>query len=320
MPQGIRGFESHPLRQPVFGSRSTSDCQPFHDAQFTMIDTQLSGKTALITGCNNPNGIGAAVAFALAAQGVKVCAHFFRSTKDTNSDPDKMGEEYYLAQQSKSADWLVARIKSQHGSALSIEADLSDAQVIPGLFDKAEELGPVEIVVNNAACCSQDTLLPTSGESRAVDGFPMQTISPESHDKHFAVNTRATALIMTEFARRHMARKASWGRIVNVSTDGAAAFPTEVSYGASKYAIESFSRSAAKEFGPLGITVNVLSLGPIQTGWIAPELERMITDNTPLGRVGMPPDVADVVVFLSSEQARWLTGQVIYVGGGHKMV
>ncbi len=285
-----------------------------------MIDTQLSGKTALITGCNNPYGTGAAMALALAAQGVKICAHFFRSAKEKNSEPKKMGEEYYLAQQSKSADWLVEKIKSQGGSAVSIEADLSDPQVIPKLFDKAEELGPVEIAINNAAYCLQDTLLPKIGESRAVDGFPMQTLTQESHDKHFAVNTRATALIMSEFARRHIARKALWGRIINVSTDGAAAFPTEVSYGASKYAIESFSRSAASEFGSLGITVNIVSLGPIQTGWIAPELEKIITDSTPLGRVGMPTDVADVVVFISSEQARWLTGQLIYVGGGYRMI
>jgi 3-oxoacyl-[acyl-carrier protein] reductase len=285
-----------------------------------MLDTKLTGKTALITGCNNPNGTGAAIALALAAQGVRICAHFFRSAIDDVSEPQRMGEEYYLAQQAKSADWLVEKIRSRGGSATSIEADLSDAGVIPKLFDRAEELGPVEIVVNNAAYCLQDTLLPSTGDSRAVDGFPMQTLTPESHDRHFAVNTRATALVMSEFARRHIRRKASWGRIINVSTDGAAVFPTEVSYGASKFATESFSRSAAKEFGSLGITVNIVSLGPIQTGWIAPELEQVIAADTPLGRVGMPDDVADVVVLIASEQARWLTGQLTFVGGGHRMI
>jgi 3-oxoacyl-[acyl-carrier protein] reductase len=285
-----------------------------------MLDTRLAGKTALVTGCNNPHGTGAAIALALAAQGVKICAHYFRSGQEETSAPATMGEEYYLAQQTKSADWLVRKIKSQGGDAVSVEADLSEATIIPKLFDKAGELGPVEIIVNNAAYCLQDTLLPNTGDSRAVDDFPLQTITTDSHDKHFAVNTKATALMMSEFARRHVARKASWGRIINVSTDGAAVFPTEVSYGASKYAIESFSRSAAKEFGPLGITVNTVSLGPIQTGWIAAELEKTIIDNTPLGRVGTPADVADVVVFLASEQARWLTGQLIFVGGGHRMI
>ena len=92
-----------------------------------------------------------------------------------------------------------------------------------------------------------------------------------------------------------------------------------MSYGASKRALESFSLAAAHELGPLGITVNVVAAGPIQTGWIDPGLEREVAARTPLGRVGTPEDVADVVVFLASEQARWLTGQVLYVGGGHCM-
>lgn len=106
---------------------------------------------------------------------------------------------------------------------------------------------------------------------------------------------------------------------MNISTDGASAFPTEVSYGASKHAMESYSRSAAIELGPYGITVNIASLGPIQTGWIAPQLEQNIAAKTPLRRVGRPDDVADVLVFLASDQARWITGQLIYIGGGWTM-
>ena len=85
---------------------------------------------------------------------------------------------------------------------------------------------------------------------------------------HFAVNSRAVALIMAEYARRNIARGAKWGRIINVSTAGSANFPDEVSYGASKYALESYSRSAATELGPYGITVNIVAPGPTQTGWI----------------------------------------------------
>jgi 3-oxoacyl-[acyl-carrier protein] reductase len=125
--------------------------------------------------------------------------------------------------------------------------------------------------------------------------------------------------LIREFARRHIERNAQWGRIINVSTDGASCFPTEVSYGASKYALESLTRSAAVELGVYGITVNVVSPGPIQTGYIAPQAEASIVRSIPLGRLGEPADVADVVVFLASEQARWLAGQVIYVGGGHAM-
>jgi 3-oxoacyl-[acyl-carrier protein] reductase len=138
-------------------------------------------------------------------------------------------------------------------------------------------------------------------------------------DRHFAVNSRAVALLMAEFARRHAARGAGWGRIINVSTDGADCFPGEAGYGASKAALEALSRTAAVELGRYGITVNVISPGPIQTDWITPELEELIARNTPLGRVGEPEDIADVAVFLASHQARWITGQVIRVGGGNKV-
>jgi 3-oxoacyl-[acyl-carrier protein] reductase len=125
--------------------------------------------------------------------------------------------------------------------------------------------------------------------------------------------------MIAEFARRHIARGARWGRIVNVSTAGAERFPSEISYGASKYALESYTRSAAMELGKFGINVNVVSPGPVQTGWITAELERAILPTIPLGRTGNPEDVADVIVFLASHQARWVTGQRIYVGGGHGM-
>ena len=125
------------------------------------------------------------------------------------------------------------------------------------------------------------------------------------------------ALMMGEYVRRHVARRARWGRIINVSTDGAYCFPGDVSYGASKAALEVYSRSAAKEVGRYGITVNIVAPGPIQTGWITPELQRELLSAIPLGRVGQPEDVADVIVFLASQQAAWLTGQLLYVGGGH---
>jgi 3-oxoacyl-[acyl-carrier protein] reductase len=104
-----------------------------------------------------------------------------------------------------------------------------------------------------------------------------------------------------------------------VSTAGADRFPSEVSYGASKFALESYTRSAALELGQFGITVNAVSLGPVQTGWITSKLEKEILPTIPLGRIGSPEDVADVIMFLASDQARWVTGQRIYVGGGHGM-
>jgi 3-oxoacyl-[acyl-carrier protein] reductase len=126
--------------------------------------------------------------------------------------------------------------------------------------------------------------------------------------------------MMAEFARRRIVHGVRWGRIINISTGGAPGFEGEISYGASKAALESYSRAAAKELGHYGITVNIISPGPVQTGWITPELEQTIAKNTPLRRVGLPEDLADVIVFLASEQARWITGQLISVSGGHRMV
>ncbi|RPI87356.1 MAG: SDR family oxidoreductase [Chloroflexi bacterium] len=290
-----------------------------------MIDTGLNGKVVLVTGGNNPYGIGAATAKAFASQGAKVFIQYLR-TPGQMIEANKTsvpGEAFYLAQQAKSTDDIVYAIREGSGQAEAWEADLSDIAVIPELFDRAEKaFGPVEVLINNAAHCNPDTFIPQSQldfDSRAVDGFPLRSITSESHDRHFAVNSRAVALMMAEFARRHIERSARWGRIINVSTDSASGFRSEVSYGASKYALESYSRAAAIELGQYGITVNIASLGPIQTGWITPEMEQRIAGDIPLGRVGQPEDVADVIVFLASEQARWLTGQLLYIGGGAQM-
>ncbi len=95
--------------------------------------------------------------------------------------------------------------------------------------------------------------------------------------------------------------------------------PVGVSYRASKYALESCSRSAAAEFGPFGITVNIVSPGPVPTGYIAPEMEEGLIRDIPLRRIGQPSDIADAIVFLASNQARWITGQLLCVHGGHRM-
>ena len=196
--------------------------------------------------------------------------------------------------------------------------------MVPKLFDQAEAaLGPVQVLVNNAAYWEPDTFLPSGTElsNKLTEMFSDRppAFTAAGFDRIFAVNTRAAALMMAEFARRHIARAGNWGRIINVSTAGAERFPSEVTYGASKFALESYTRSAASELGKFGVTVNVVSLGPVQTGWITPELERAVLPTIPLGRIGSPEDVADVIVFLASHQSRWVTGQRIYVGGGHGM-
>jgi 3-oxoacyl-[acyl-carrier protein] reductase len=294
-----------------------------------MIDAGLKGKAVLITGANNPHGIGAGVARAFAAQGARVFLHYFRqeaggATGEGMDEAGGPGLPFYRAQLAKSADEAVAGIRGAGAEAHAWECDLSDASMVPRLFEEAERLlGPMDILVNNAAYWEADTFVPPQAElsNKLVELWCERpaSITAASIDRLFAVNTRAAALAMGEFARRHIARGAQWGRIINVSTAGAERFPSEVSYGASKFALESYTRSAASELGKFGITVNAVSLGPVQTGWITPELGREILPTIPLGRVGKPEDVADVIVFLASDQARWLTGQRIFVGGGHGM-
>jgi 3-oxoacyl-[acyl-carrier protein] reductase len=180
----------------------------------------------------------------------------------------------------------------------------------------------VDVLVNNAASDKVDTFIPTEELKKSplfIDAYPMEPISAKSHDENFAVNSRAVALMMKEFASRHIARNARWGRIINISTDGAYSHPSNVSYGASKLAMESYTRAAAHELGPYGITVNVISPGAVQTGWMPAELKEELEKSYPLRRVGVPEDIADAVVFFASEQADWITGQVLHVGGGNRM-
>jgi len=293
-----------------------------------MIDPGLKNKVVAVTGANNPYGIGAAIAQSFAVQGAKIFLHYFpidyKGIRAADAQGQSPGEVFYHAQNSKSAEEVLSSLDKLGTESYSWEADLSEADSIPRLFQKAQEsLGPIEILVNNAAAWSADTFVPPgqSLSNRTVEEWtdrPGQ-ITSASIEKNFAVNTRAVALLMAEFANRHIAANRTWGRIINISTDGAHCFPSEISYGAGKLAIEGYSRSAAVELGQFGITVNIISPGPIQTGWITPVIEREAVANTPLGRIGQPQDIADVVVFLASKQARWITGQLIHVGGGHRM-
>jgi 3-oxoacyl-[acyl-carrier protein] reductase len=282
----------------------------------------LDGKVALVTGVNNPFGIGAAIANSLAEAGASIFSTYLKCPAPATNGT-VFGEEFYRAQNAKSADDVVRMIRAAGGRIEALECDLANPASIPFLFDQAESIfGRVDILVNNAAHYDADTFIPArqlSPDSRAADDFPVTPITPEKIDQHFAVNSRALALTMAEFARRHVESDRHWGRIINISTDGASGFNRSVSYGASKHALESYSRAAADELGVYGITVNVLSLGAVQTGWITPAVEARIVRGMPIKRVGQPKDVADVVLFFASDLANWITGQLLYVGGGHAM-
>jgi 3-oxoacyl-[acyl-carrier protein] reductase len=270
-----------------------------------MIDPRLRGRVALVTGANQ--GIGAAAARALAAEGAHVFVTYFRVDKAGHGDPGL--PQAYDEMRARSAEAVVEEIRHAGGRAEAWEADLADPTVVPELFDRAEAaFGPVEILVNNAAFWHGDTFVPDRAERF---GWRLMPVSAETFDRHFAVNSRAPALLIAEFARRHCARGGNWGRIVSLTTGGAPGFPGEVSYGAGKNALESYTVAAAAELGPLGITANVLSPPPTDTGWISTEIAAELAQATPPFRVAQPDEVAELIVFLASHQARSINGQRI---------
>lgn len=291
--------------------------------------SDLKDKVVLVTGANH--GIGASIARAFAEQGAKVLINYYRFSAEAYGQisekevaaASQPGRALYCKMQMQTADPVLKSIQEIGGNAYAIEADLVDTENITMLFDQAEKhFGPVDILVNNAAYGKCDTFIPQAELVKSpnfAEDFPVSTITPSSHDAHFAVNCRGVSLMMAEYAKRYIQRKGKVGRIINISSDGAYSHPSAVSYGASKLAMESFSRAAATELGPYGITVNVVSPGAVQTGWLVEDIVKELEKTYPLRRIGKPEDIANTVLFLASSKADWITGQVIHVGGGNKM-
>lgn len=265
-----------------------------------MIDPKISNNVALVTGANS--GIGALIARQLAAQGAKVIIHYL---EDTSFSSEASSIEHTM-EGKKAAEEVVKSIDDLSGEAAIFDGDLSEYETIDKIFNFAEQtFGPVEILVNNAAHCE----LPDT----------IKDLPEGSVERHFKVNTEAAVLLIKKFAERYENHNLSSGRVINISTDHTQNFPNQISYGASKAAFEAYTRSIAVELGPDNITVNCIAPGPIQTGWIDEDLEQQILPSIPLRSLGRPGDIAQCVVFLSSDQARWITGEVIRVSGGHAL-
>ena len=245
----------------------------------------LDGKTALVTGASR--GIGRAIALCLAAEGARVAINYAGNVK--------------------AAEEVKASVEAAGGTAILCQADIADSAAVEAMIaDVVKEFGAIDILVNNAGI-TRDTLL--------------MRMKDEDFAKVLDTNLKGV-FYCTKAVAKLMMKKRS-GRIVNMaSVVGLVGNAGQTNYAAAKAGVIGFSKSAAKELASRGITVNVVAPGFIGTDMTAglPESvkEKMLTD-IPLGRMGEPEDVASAVLFLASDQASYITGQVVNVDGGMVM-
>ena len=240
--------------------------------------SSLKGRVAVVTGASR--GIGRGIAERLAKDGATVVVNYTKSA----------GE----------AEKVVAGITSQGGAAIAVQADVSKLADIRRLFQETNTAyGRLDILINNAGIFWAKPILETT---------------EEDYDQMFAVNAKGQFFALQE-AAKYMA---DGGRIVNISTGGTKlAFPGISVYGASKSALEFFTKVAAKELGARNITVNTVSPGYTETDMLSdPRFRTIGVQASPLGRLGAPADIAQVVAFVVSDEAAWITGDTIQAGGG----
>ena len=255
-----------------------------------MIHEDLKGKNIIVTGSSRRAGIGAAICRAFAQQGSNV---FFTTYSRYDAQMDWGADE-------GGADTLLEELRVKGVKADRLEVDLATPDAADRVLQKASaSIGEPDVLVNNATYSTRD-------------GY--EKLDAATLDAHYAVNMRGAFLLSTGFAKGFM--KGAGGRIINLSSgQGTGPMPGELAYAATKGAVEAFSRTLAFEVAPLGITVNAVDPGATDTGWMTPAFKQELADASQVGRVGMPDDAARLVVFLASEAAQWLTGQVIHSRG-----
>jgi 3-oxoacyl-[acyl-carrier protein] reductase len=247
-----------------------------------------SRPVALVTGVGRTVGIGAGIARQLAASGWDIGFVYWTPYDDRMSWGIEPG----------ATDSIQAVLEGQGAATIPIEADLTETGAPSQIFDQVERrLGGVTALV----LCHCESV---------NSGLLDTTI--ESFDRHFAVNARATWLLIREHARRFRGRQGT-GRVIALTSDATIG---NLPYGASKGALDRITIAAAHELAHLGITANVINPGPVDTGWMSDEIRASGIGQTPLGRLGTPQDTGYLVDFLCSPQGGWINGQLLMSNGG----
>ncbi len=245
---------------------------------------KLNGKVAIVTGASK--GIGAGIAKALAAEGASVVVNYASSKKD--------------------ADRVVAEIVAQDGKAVAVHGDVSKSADVEKLFAETKKaFGGLHILVNNA------------GVFRFAS---LEESTEEEFHREFNINVLGTLLSSRE-ALKYFDKKG--GNIINISSvvSQNPSLNTSI-YSATKGAVDTLTIQLSRELAPRKIRVNVIAPGGVETegstelGMVGGELEKQIVNQTPLGRLGQPEDIARVAVFLASDDSAWLTGERISASGG----
>jgi 3-oxoacyl-[acyl-carrier protein] reductase len=245
--------------------------------------SKLTGKVAVVTGASK--GIGAAIAKALAAEGASVVVNYSSSKKG--------------------AEAVVAEIAKKGGKAITVGGDVSKTADAQGIIDAAiRNYGRLDILVNN---------------SGVYEFAPIQEFTEEQFHRQFNTNVLGL-LLTTRAAVNHMSEGAS---IINISSAVTRITPpASAVYTGTKGAVDAITGVLAKELGPKRIRVNAINPGIVETegttsaGFIGSDFEKALIERTSLGRAGRPDDIADVAVFLASNDSRWLTGEQIDASGG----
>jgi 3-oxoacyl-[acyl-carrier protein] reductase len=250
------------------------------------MSNKLAGKVAVVTGASK--GIGAAIAKHLADEGAAVVVNYSSSKEG--------------------AERVVAEITRNGGRAVAVQANVAKQPEIRRLFSAAKEaFGRLDILVNNAGI---------------YEFAPLESITAEHFHKHFDLNVLGL-ILATQEAAKHLGPDG--GSVVNISSVVSTLAPPNASvYSATKAAVDAVTRSLAKELGPRKVRVNSINPGMVETegvhaaGIAESEMRRQVEAQTPLGRIGQPDDIAPAAVFLASEDSKWVTGETLYVSGGHR--